>query len=464
MTRILVSAALWILLLASSNAQAGADLQALQDQAPALLQKYIRVDTVNPPGNEARAAKFFAAIFDKEGIPYETAESAPGRGNIAARLKGGDKPALILLSHMDVVPADAADWQVKPFAGVVKDGYIYGRGALDMKSIGIVFLQVLRALHDAGRPLDRDVIFMGTADEEAGGELGAGWVVKNRPEWFRGAGMLLTEGGGGTTYGDRTVFSIEVAQKIPLWIRLTATGEPGHGAAPHVHSAPGRLIAALSRIQDHPFAPHIVPSVDAYFKGLAGLQQEKEWRDAYANLQEALKDPEFPLRLQLHNHGQHALIRNTCSLTRLKGSDKINVVPQEASAELDCRLLPDQDAGKFIDLIKTIIDDDHVKVDVVMTFSAAASRTGTPLYQALSRGIKQHYPMAVILPGVSGGFTDSHYFRDLGIDSYGFAPFLVPHGDGSGVHGNNERIAITNLKQGLRMLLDIINPLVYGSK
>jgi len=448
------------LLLAAGGVQAGADLQALQGQAPGLLQEYIRVDTVNPPGNESRGVKFFADIFEKEGIPYDTAESAPGRGNIRARLKGGDKPALILLSHMDVVPADTADWDVDPFAGVVRNGYIYGRGALDMKSIGIVFLQAMRALHDAGRPLDRDVIFLATADEEAGGSMGAGWLVKNRPEWFRGAGMLLTEGGGGATYGDKQVFSIEVAQKIPLWLRLTATDEPGHGAGPRVHSAPGRLVTALARLQDHPFPPHIIPSVDTYFKNLAGLQ-EGEWRKEYADLQEALKDPEFPLRLQLHNHGHHALIRNTCSLTRLQGSDKINVVPQEAGAEIDCRLLPDQDPEKFIELIRTVINDPQIKAEVIMTFSAAASQTGTPLYQALTRGIQQYYPRALIMPGVSAGFTDSHFFRDLGIDSYGFAPFLVASEEASGVHGNNERISIANLKLGVRMLVDIINNVVH---
>lgn len=450
------------MMLVTTGVNAGIDLKELQEQAVTRLQQYIRVDTVNPPGNESRAVDFFAAFFEHEGIPYDTAESAPGRGNICARLKGGDKPALILLSHMDVVPANKADWGIDPFAGIIRDGYIYGRGALDMKSIGIVFLQSLIALHRAGKPLDRDVIFMGTADEEAGGEYGAGWVAKNRPEWFAGAGMLLTEGGGGATRGDKQVFSIEVAQKIPLWLRLTAVDQPGHGASPHVTSAPGRLIAALTRLQNHPFPPHIVPSVDAYFRELAGLE-DGEWRDAYANIKTAIKDPEFILRLQLHNHGHHALIRNTCSITRLQGSDKINVVPQEASAEIDCRLLPDQDPEEFLALIKTLVNDPAIKIKVLLSFSAAASQTGTPLYQAVTRGIKKFYPRAVIIPGVSGGFTDSHYFRDLGIDSYGFAPFLITPDEASGVHGNNERISIANLKQGVRMLVDILNNLAYGS-
>lgn len=449
-------------MLAAGGVRADEDITALQDQAVTRLQDYIRVDTVNPPGNESRAVDFFASIFKREGIPYDTAESAPGRGNIRAWLKGGDKPALILLSHMDVVPANKADWDVDPFAGIIRNGYVYGRGALDMKSVGIVFLQTMVALHRAGKTMDRDVIFMGTADEEAGGEYGAGWVVKNRPRWFDGAGMLLTEGGGGTSYNNQRVFSIEVAQKIPLWLRLTAVDEPGHGASPRVTSAPGRLIAALTRLQNHPFPTHIVPSVDEYFRELAGLQED-EWRDAYANIKAAIRDPEFVLRLQLHNHGHHALIRNTCSITRLHGSNKINVVPQEASAEIDCRLLPDQDPEKFLALIKTLIDDPQIKVDVLLSFSAAASPTGTPLYRAITRGIKKYYPRAVIIPGVSGGFTDSHYFRDLGIASYGFAPFLVSQEDEGTIHGNNERISVANLKQGVRMLMDILNGLVYRS-
>ena len=441
---------------------AAADLRSMQDEAVVLLQEYIRVRTVNPPGNESDAVKFFARIFEREGIPYESAESAPGRGNIWARLKGGDRPALILLSHMDVVPAEPDNWDVEPFAGIIRNGYIYGRGALDMKSLGILFLQSFLALHRQGKRLDRDVIFMATADEEAGGNYGAGWLVKNRPELFSDAGMLINEGGGGSVYSEKQVFTIEVAQKTPFWLRLTATDEGGHGSSPRVTSAPVRLINALSRINNYSFTPRVVPSVDAYFKGIATLQ-EPHLREAFANLDEAIRDPAFLLDLQLNDYRHHALLRNTCSITRLQGSDKINVVPTTASAEIDCRLLPDQDPDEFLALISTLINDAQIQTEILLSFTAAASPVDTPLYRAVSQGIKKAYPKALVLPAVSGGFTDSHYFRDLGIDCYGFSPFIIQREEGNGVHGNNERISIDNIQHGLGLLLDIIESIVYHS-
>lgn len=451
-----------VMLVCNTGVKAAGNIKSLQNETVDLLREYIRINTVNPPGNESRAVEFFARIFKREGISYETAESAPGRGNIWARLQGGNEPALILLSHTDVVPADPEHWDVEPFAGIIKDGYIYGRGALDMKSIGILFLQSFLGLHRQGRHLDRDVLFMATADEEAGGNYGAGWLVKNHPEVFKGTGMLLNEGGGGGVYGKRQVFSIEVAQKTPFWLKLTASDKAGHGSSPRVMSAPVRLINALTRINNYSFTPRVVPSVDAYFREIAGLQ-DSEWRVAYANMDEAIRDPDFLLRLQLHDHRHHALLRNTCSITRLQGSDKINVVPSTASAEIDCRLLPDQDHQEFLTLIKTLINDPRIKTEILLSFTAAASPTGTTLYRAVAEGIRKYYPQALILPGVSAGFTDSHYFRDLGIDSYGFAPFLISPEEGSTVHGNNERISITNVKQGVRMLMDILDRVVYRS-
>jgi acetylornithine deacetylase/succinyl-diaminopimelate desuccinylase-like protein len=170
---------------------------ALQDQAVRWLQSYIRVDTFNPPGNEAAGVQFFKAILDAEGIPYETVESAPGRANIWARLEGGDQPALMLLHHMDVVPANKASWHTDPLSGEIKEGYVYGRGALDTKSSGILHLAAFVALHRSKMALNRDVIFVATADEEAGGFFGVGWLVKNRPELFKGVGSVINEGAGG---------------------------------------------------------------------------------------------------------------------------------------------------------------------------------------------------------------------------------------------------------------------------
>ncbi|MDH5760391.1 MAG: M20/M25/M40 family metallo-hydrolase, partial [Gemmatimonadota bacterium] len=219
------------------------DLEALQDEAVQWLQDYIRVNTMNPPGNETAGAEFLAGIFEAEGIEYEIAESAPGRGNVWARLEGGDDPALILLHHMDVVPADPRYWTTDPLGGEIKDdGFIYGRGTMDTKTGGVLHLAAFIALHRSGTPLNRDVIFMATADEEAGGFYGAGWLVENRPEIFEGVGYLLNEGGGGTEVDGKVNFGVEVTQKVPYWLHLKTVGEPGHGSRPRTSSAVTEMI------------------------------------------------------------------------------------------------------------------------------------------------------------------------------------------------------------------------------
>ena len=187
-----------VLLVTAEHVSAQVDLEALQDEAVGWLQEYIRINTINPPGNEIRGAEFFARLFEAEGIEYEIAESAPGRGNIWARLEGGDRPGIVLLHHIDVVPADERYWDNDPLSGELRDGYIYGRGALDTKTSGILHLATFMALHRSGIPLNRDVVFMATADEEAGGFFGAGWLVENRSELFNNVGFLLNEGGGGS--------------------------------------------------------------------------------------------------------------------------------------------------------------------------------------------------------------------------------------------------------------------------
>ncbi len=423
------------------------------------LQEYVRVNTTNPPGNESRAVEFFARIFEAEGIAFETAESAPGRGNIWARLAGGSEPSLVLLHHMDVVPADEAYWSVPPLSGEIRDSHVYGRGTLDTKSLGIYHLQAFLAIHRSGRPLNRDVIFMATADEEAGGLFGVGWLVENRPKLFEGIGYVLNEGGGGEIDGDRQEFGIEVTQKVPVWLRLKATGTPGHGSRPRIESSVTKLIRALDRLRQYRFEPRILSPVDAYFKGIAESAGE-EWREAFADMATAVRDPEFLARLQLHDSGKAALTRNACSITRLEGSDKINVVPPTATAEIDCRVLPDQDVETFISELRSVINDPNIEIETIMAFTPAISSADTDVYRTLESVTQEHFPNAVILPGVSTGFTDSHFFRDLGIEAYGYSPDLIPLEDSDGVHGNNERVSVENVRRSTRIMLQIVERIV----
>jgi len=452
------------LFLVPSRASAQApDTAAMADEAVRLTRDYLRINTTNPPGNEVETMRFLAGVLAKEGIPFDTAVSASGRGNIWARLEGStDAPALVLLSHMDVVPADTAYWDQPPFAAKIVNDTIYARGALDTKTLGIVELEAFLTLHRQHVPLKRDVVFMATADEEAGGFYGAGWVVKNHPEAFEGAGLLLNEGGEGILSDGRKQFGIEVTQKVPLWLRLTATGRPGHGSTPPVASAVNRLVDALYAIQTYHFEPRIVPSVDRYFRELAPSADEA-WKDAYGHIAKAVANRDTLLKLQIDHPSMAALTRNTCSITTLKGSDKINVVPPSAMAELDCRLLPDQDHDAFIAHLKSIIDDPAIDVHEIMGFTPAVSPVDNPLYRTITKVVKERFPDATIVPAVSTGFTDSHFFRDLGVASYGFAPFLIPEEDEHGIHGNNERISVENVRRGAAMMYEIVRSVAAGS-
>jgi acetylornithine deacetylase/succinyl-diaminopimelate desuccinylase-like protein len=434
--------------------------QTIEDEAVAWLQQFLKIDTINPPGNESRAVEFYAAIFDAEGVGYETAESAPGRGNIWARIEGGDKPALILLQHTDVVPADEKFWTTEPLSGEIRDGYLWGRGALDMKGTGISQLATFLSLHRAGVELNRDVIFVATADEEAGGFYGAGWLVEHHPEIFRGAGLLINEGDNGSDIDGERIFSVEVTQKVPVWLRLTATDEPGHGSTPNATSSVTRIVDALNRLRENPFPARIIPAVHEYFASL-GQNMRGEWGDAFADMATAVKQPGFLEKLQARSAFEHALTRDACSLTRMGGSSKINVVPPEAWAEIDCRMLPDRPAEEFIDDVRALVAGTGVQVDVIMAFTPAVSSTSSELYRAIESVTAERHPGSRVMPAVATGFTDSHFTRDLGIASYGFDPIVVPGAEFARVHGNDERVNIDAFRQGVGDLLAIISSVVH---
>jgi acetylornithine deacetylase/succinyl-diaminopimelate desuccinylase-like protein len=433
------------------------DWNALDGEAVQKLSAYIRVDTTNPPGNEILAAQWYAKIFQAEGIPYQIAESAPGRGNILARLKGsGSEPALILLNHMDVVPVSRAYWTVDPFAGIIRDGYLWGRGSLDMKSLGVVELLAFLELHRLHVPLRRDVIFIGTADEEAGGNFGAGWVTKERPQWIAGAGFMLTEGAGSLAddSGKPIYFGVGPTEKTPAWLRLTATGRSGHGSVPIPDSAPNRLVAALDRLRQYRPPLELTPVVENMLRSHAPYEPEP-WRTRFADPKSFLAQPGAYDLLEQRPEIL-ARLTNTISITSLQGSNKTNIIPPEASAELDCRLLPGWTIDRWVAQIRSIINDPSIRVDVILNFPPAVSSTDTPLFASIEKAVHELYPQAGVVQTVDAGFTDSHFFRDKGIVSYGFEPFAVLMEDDARVHGDNERIPIKNYQEGLHLLWNIV--------
>lgn len=454
---------IFLALYLSLSAPALTCAQTLDDyanQAVERLSAYLQIDTINPPGNESRGVRFIGSLLDDAGIAYETVESAPGRGNLWARLPGvavagGNKqPALVLLHHIDVVPANPAHWSFEPLSGDVKGGFVYGRGAIDTKGLGIAQLQAFLALAASGATLNRDVILLATADEEAGGFFGVGWLIENRPELFADVGYVLNEGGSGRVFGDQIAVLVEVTQKVPLWLRLTATGRPGHGSAPQMQTSVTRLVRGLKRVSETEFPVRVIEPVATMFEGLAPYQLAIG-QPAVPNIRDVVNDSDYLLEMKLRNPGGHALLRNTCSITTLQGSSKINVVPAEAHAELDCRLLPDQDPEVFLQELTAIINDPRITIHKIMGFTPAVSRTDTPLFEVLEKVADEVFG-ATVIPTVAGGFTDSHFFRDLGITSYGYSPFAFAPREFSGVHGNDERLAVDQLRRGVKIYYNVL--------
>lgn len=458
MNRILTVALSLVLLSVVGRAQNGSkiDWPRYQDMAVELMQQYLRVNTSNPPGNEIEAARFFKKIFDQHGIENEIFEYKPGRANIIARLKGnGSKRPIILLSHTDVVTAEPASWQVDPFSGVIKNGSIWGRGALDMKGEGLFHLMTMILLKQEGATLSRDVIFLGTADEEVDDE-GSLWMIANKAHLFKDAEYLLTEGGDNLLEGGSVkIVGVDVAEKAPFWLRLTATGLPGHGSRPVADSASNRLIRAMNRILDWETPIKLLPAVEQFFKDVAPLQPEP-WRSQFANIRESLKDPAFAKSLG-NQREYNFLLRNTISITMLSGSKQTNVIPNTATCNLDVRLLPGESPEDFLKALTAVIADPSIKIDNVNRFKPPnSSPINTELFSLIARKTKEKHPGAVITTKMLSGYTESQLYRQLGITAYGWAPIYTTAEEDEGVHGNNERISVRNVREGTREFYEVV--------
>jgi acetylornithine deacetylase/succinyl-diaminopimelate desuccinylase-like protein len=443
------------LLLAHAAAAADINWAEVEKQATDFLRAYIQIDTSNPPGNEIAAARFLADRFRQAGIAAEVFESEPGRGSVLARVKGtGALRPIVLLSHLDVVPAKEADgWDVPPFSGAVRDGYVYGRGAIDCKGPGTIDAMALLLLKRHGIKLKRDVIFLGTADEETGGQLGAGWMVAHHFDALQNAEIVVNEGASVRLLADGSrAYEVAVSEKTPCWLQLTTTGPPGHGSTPAPETAVTRLIRALERLRLYQPSLRVTPEVQTYYAALAATQTG-ERQERYKDLRTALADEAFR-RSFLQDPHDAALVHDTITPTVLQGSPKTNVIPYSAKAELDCRLLPGDDPQAFVRTVTDVIADPDVKVSVLLNFPASSSPPDTPFFAAV-RTLAEH-DGAPVVPSVLTGFTDSHYFREKDISSYGFIPFDLSEEEDRREHGVNERISTQNLRQGTHRLIEIL--------
>lgn len=434
--------------------------------AAELLAQAIRIRTVNPPGEERALAELYVRTLRREGVEAELIET-PNGGRGAHRAAawgrvagtGGARP-VILHSHLDVVDADPREWAVDPFEGIVGGGFVVGRGALDAKGIGVVHLLTLVELTRRARPLERDVIFLATPDEETGGQQGSGYLTREHTELLRDAEFLLTEGGGvlAADGGVRNVWGVAVTEKTPCWIRVLATGTPGHSSTEPRDAAVPRLLAALERVRSLETEIEVTPEVARMFASLAPLAPPED-RDSLSNLREALASHEAFRGRFLADRGQNALVRNTLAITVLQGSLQTNVVPAEAFAHVDARLLPGERCEDFAAEIRAAIDDPDVEVEPILAFAARSSPVDTALFRAIEATAAELDPGAAVVPRVIPGFTDAHYYRDLGIVAYGFVPRWLPAAESRSIHGANERISIENLERGVRTLTRILERL-----
>ena len=442
----------------SYAAETKLDWKALEDQAVTLLSRYIQIDTTNPPGDELKAALFLKAILERDGISAQVIESAPGRANIYARLKGnGAKKAIVLMHHMDVVPAEAKLWKEPPFSGAIKDGSLWGRGAIDNKGGGVMGLMTLLALKRQNVQLKSDVIFLGTADEEAGGVLGAGFLLEKHPELFEDVGVVLNEGGGIRLGEDgrARLYSVGVAEKVPLWLRLTAPGSPGHAASPGDNQAVLKLIAALARIATYQSPVKVVPEAQKFYADSAASAPAGQ-REQHLDLRKALQDPVFAAEF-LKDRSNNARVRNTISITGIKGSDKINVIPAEASAEIDVRLLPGEEPELFIAEMRRVIADASIKIEILLSRAAASSPPSPDTLRIIREYAQASDPGAPVLFPMGSGFTDCHFFRAKGIPCLGFLPRRSRPSEEGLVHGVNERVSVEGIKSDVRAMYEIVH-------
>jgi len=428
----------------------------LSEQCIQYLQEYLRIDTVNPPGNEVEGAKFFKKIFEAESIPCELFEASPGRGNLLATLKGnGTRNPILLLNHIDVVPVEKERWEVDPFAGIIKNGYLYGRGTLDNKSMGIIEVMTLLILKREKVSLKRDIFFFAAADEETGGRWGVQWAMENIPSlrtseyaFNEGGYVILNEAG----HPDR--YEISNGQKVILQLKLQARGTSGHGSMPHSDNPNVKLVQALEKITKWETPYNVLPMVKEYFFKIAPKQPPDE-RKFFEDIEEGLRDPSFSVLLT-SNPIYNAMVRDTISLTILQGGSKANVIPSESTATLDCRLIPGSSKENFLKRIKARLGDD-IEVGVIAeSKSLPPSPLDTDLLRTIQKYAEENDPGCPVVPLLLPGATDSRFLREKGIISYDFCPFRLTEKELMRVHGNNERIALENLRFGMKMMVDIL--------
>lgn len=435
------------------------------EEAVARLQQMLRYDTTNPPGNELALVQHLAAQLQSEGLHPEILEASPGRANLAVRIRGdGSERPLLLMSHLDVVPAEPARWSHPPFAGEIADDILYGRGAIDSKLTGAVHLQTLLMAHRQKLPLKRDLVLIAAADEEVGGVHGMAWLANQHPEWLDAEFGINEAGGFAVLVDGQPIYTCQVAEKGGADVDLVALGRPGHSSVPHddnpvVHL--GAALTALGRRMPH----HVTPAVRAFFETAAqGVGPE------VGALLLDLLDPDrsdaalAALPAEAPVKGMFdAMLRNTCAPTMLSAGIKRNVIPSEATVRLSGRPLPGVTEAEFLGEIAELLGGASQQVDVQLgTFRpGVAFDHETPLLAAMTRALQRYEPGALLAPYMQTGGTDARYLKDLDISVYGLVPMRYEPGCDffDLCHGHDERVSLRNIAFAVDVTFDVIRQL-----
>jgi len=426
------------------------DWQPLFAEALDVFVRYLQIDTSNPPGNEKPAARFLGSLIEREGIACEYIETAPNREVLVARIRGdGSKRPLMLCNHTDVVPVEAQYWDVPAFEGLVRDGRVYGRGAVDMKGCGVMQLVTFLLLHRQQAPLTRDLVFCAVPDEEAGSTWGMEWLCEHRPDVVDVEFELSEGGGGASRFGgrDTRLFSVATNEKDVCWLRLTSVGTPGHGSRPHYDNSAVHLVKALNRLADWDRGLTFTPETEAYLGRLAEAGLFPPLSDR-ASVEERIKaSPEL-----------HAAFMNTLNITMLNSGIKANVIPAKSEAVIDTRLLPGQSKSDWMRQVREQIADERVTVSLVLADNGepAAVPWDTELFRTIEAVVKGAMEDAVVVPGMTIGGTDNRFLRARGIPAYGFMPCLMSAEERAGFHGNNEFLTVDNLNMGCELMYEIV--------
>lgn len=442
--------AILLLFASSAFAQSQPDWKAMHDEMLKFTQDLIRIDTSNPPGNETKAAQYIKDVLEREGIPAQIYESAPGRGNVIARLKGsGKKKPILIMGHLDVVGVERDKWTMEPFVPTVKDGFLYGRGSADDKDIVAAVLETFLTLHRLKVPLDRDVILVNEAGEEGTSQYGIDFLIEKHWEEIA-AEFAYTEGPNPVIAGGKLQWvGVGTSEKVPRGVKITAKGTSGHASMPKVDDPVTHLAAAVAKIGTWRTPMRLNDTTRAFFAGLAKISPP-EWAQVYTHLD----GPKSQDRMLAEHPEFYAMLHTTLVPTIINGGFRENVIPGSAEAIIDIRALPDENVDALYADMNKLINDPLVSfapTGGVLRPANPPSGTDTDFYRALAKAAGEVYGNVPVLPVQVPYTTDMAQLRKKGVQAYGFGPAADVE-RGPRFHGNDERMSIDEMGRYLRWL------------